>query len=283
MSPAGPEAVLHLRLPETDGVEVWRALGVRELRERGVRRLDGRPREFTAPVLRLGGVSIADADGLGPADAGRLRPHAGAVLAAALERVGTERARVVLDVRRQDRLMEYAHLHAVRAGGTAPFAQRFPRAEEPVLDWSELADRLAAVPGVAEVVVRPVELFSGPGALAGDLLRLAGILDGSPAPVPPTPTYAERGYWVARAMNAHVCSDGERELVCEFVAENFPGPPAGGNQFLDAPERARILAAYEGANRELYRRRLPDLPEDSYLDDRRTAALGTSGRASAMG
>jgi hypothetical protein len=171
-------------------------------------------------------------------------------VAAALARAGADKAVVVLDVCRQDRLMEYAHLHAVCHGSTSSFAEQFPYSLEPVLDWADLAARIEAVPGVAEVVLRPAEAY--------------GVSLG-------TPTLSARGVRVARALNAHVSPD-EQVLVRQFVAENFAGPTSG-NQFLKPDTRATILAAYAALNRALFRARLPEFPEDAYADDARTAAL----------
>lgn len=285
------DAVLHLALPATGSVQISQVLGRLGLRERGLAvaadadldaealaRCAVAERDVThAGVVLLSGPALLGGGMLGPADAECLRPGAADAVAAALAELGAGKARVVIDVRRQDRLMEHAHLHAVRHGSSVSFAEQFPQAQEPVLDWQELADRVAAVPGVAEVVLRPVETFRArPELLAADLVFLTGVVEPvvvAPA-VPVPPTFSARGVLVARALNEHVGPE-EQALVREFVAENFPGPPAG-NQFLRAQTRAAILAAYAALNRTLFRARLPDLPEDAYLDDAHTAALATS-------
>ncbi len=104
---------------------------------------------------------------LGVDDSERLGPGAVEAVSARLRDLGASEVRVVLDVRRQDRLMEHAHLQLIRAGGTGEFVEQFPAPT--VLDWADLAERVAAVPGVAEVVLRPVEGFGErPVALAAD-------------------------------------------------------------------------------------------------------------------
>jgi len=185
-------------------------------------------------------------DTLGPQDADGLRPGAADAVASALADLGADKARVLLDICRQDRLMEYAHLRAVGHGSTVSFAEQFPYFRAPVLDWADLAERIAAVPGVIEVTLRPAQVHA-------------------------SPTYSARGVKVLRALNAHVTPE-EQALVRAFVAENFPGPPSG-NQFLKPARRAQILAAYAAVNRALFRAWLPALPEDAYSDDVRTAAL----------
>jgi hypothetical protein len=227
-----------------------------------------------AAVLLVSGPALLGGGALGPEDAAGLRPRAAQALTAVLSALGaTIKARVVLDVRRQDRLMEHAHLDAVRRGSAVPFAEQFPRFREPVLDWHDLAGRVADVPGVAEVVLRPVEAFAArPERLAVDLLHRVGAPPAvTPAAVPDPPTFSARGVRVARALNAHLLP-GEQALVRDFVAANFPGPPAD-NQFLRPRTRAAILAAYAAGNRALFRAWLPEFGADAYADDARTAAL----------
>ena len=216
-------------------------------------------------VPLLWGADLLGPEPLGPADSERLRPGAAAALGAALASLRAVDARVVLPIRRQDHLMEYAHLHAVRAGSASPFAEQFPYSRDSVLDWGDLAARLCEVRGVSRVDLVPVE--ANPAAAVFDALVDAGhvggeCVAGDPAPVS---TYSARGIRVARALNAHVASDAERDLVREFVAATFPGPP-GPNLFLSAATRARVVAAYRDANRRLFREWLPEYPEDAWID-----------------
>jgi hypothetical protein len=266
------DLTLHLALSATGGTPLWRALSGPPMASAGVL-APGRLQSGGTPV-RLAGTWLGGAE-LGPSDAGRFRAEAQAVVAERLAALGASRARVVLDVRRQDRLMEHAHLGLVRSGAVCSFTEQFSRPQTPALDWGELAERIAAVSGVAEVVVRPVELFAEwPGQLAAHLLRLAGISGIQPGPAVAPANYTDRGLLVARAMNAHVVSDAERALVAEFVASLFPGPETG-NLFLDEQLRAEVLVGYAEVNSKMFRKWLPELPEDAYLDDDRTAALAT--------
>jgi hypothetical protein len=253
------DAVLHLTMPATGSAQVAEILAALDLSMAVPLR--------SGPELLGGGL-------LGPEDSAGLRPGAADAVAAALLELGAGKALVVLDVRRQDRLMEYAHLHAVRNGSTVSFAAQFPRARDAVLDWQDLADRVEAVPGVAEVVLRPVEVFRArPAALVADLLVRVGATEPIDLPTVSAPsTFTARGVRVARTLNAHT-SPEEQVLVREFVAATFPGPRAG-NQFLKTRTRAAILAAYAALNRTLFRARLPEFDEGAYTDDARTDALG---------
>jgi hypothetical protein len=266
------DLTLHLSLPATGGTALWRALSGPAMESAGVL-APGRSPSGGAPV-RLAGTWLGPTE-LGSSDVVRFRPDAEAAVAERLAALGASGARVVLDVRRQDRLMEHAHQGQVRSGAVTSFAEQFEQPLVPVLDWGTLAERITAVPGVAAVVLRPVELFAAwPGQLAGHLLRLAGISGVPTAPADAPANYTDRGLLVARAMNAHVVSDAERELVQEFVASLFPAPEAG-NLFLDEQLRTGVLAGYAEVNRRMFRTWLPELPEDAYLDDERTAALAT--------
>jgi hypothetical protein len=266
------DLTLHLSLPAAGGVPLWRALSGPAMDAAGVL-APGRDRSGGAPV-RLAGTWLGETE-LGSSDAGRFRPDAEAAVAERLTGLSASGARVVLDVRRQDRLMEHAHLSLVRSGAVCSFREQFGQPRTPELDWGELAERIAAVPGVAEVTIRPVELFAEwPGQLAAHLLRVAGIPGVTPGPARAAANYTDRGILVARAMNAHVASAAERELVTEFVASLFPGPETG-NLFLDDVLRTGVLAGYAEVNRKMFRSWLPELPEDAYLDDDRTAALAT--------
>jgi hypothetical protein len=260
-----PDLTLHLTLPATGGGAVWQGLA-------GPGLLAPTGTAPTGTPVRLAGAWLDEHQLRG----GRaFCPDAAAVVRDRLRSLGANSARVVLDVRRQDRLMEHAHLAEVRSGGVGSFAEQFTDPTTPVLDWGELAERIAAVPAVAELVVRPVELYAEwPGQLAAHLLRCAGLTEVAPVPAAGEPTYTDRGIRVARAMNAHLVSDAERVLVREFVAGLFPGPETG-NLFLDDAARAGVLAGYAEVNRKMFRTWLPELPEDAYLDDDRTAALAT--------
>jgi hypothetical protein len=266
-----PELTLHLTLPATGGVAVWQALTGPALQAAGVLPPDT---VSSGGPVRLAGAWLGQ-DELGPRDSMQFRPEAATVVADRLRSLSSVHARVVLDVRRQDRLMEHAHLGLVRSGAVEEFAEQFAEPATPALDWAGLAERIAELPGVAEVVLRPVELFAEwPGQLAAHLLRLAGIAEAAAGPAAAPVNYTARGIRIARAMNAHVTSEAERELVHGFVGGLFGGPETG-NLFLDARLRAGVVAGYAEVNRKMFRNWLPELPEDAYLDDDRTAALAT--------
>lgn len=215
------------------------------------------------PPEVLVGEHLLGPEPLGPADAQRFRPEAAASLTAAL--AGATGVRLLLPVRRQDRLMEQAHLAEVRRGSAVPFAKQFPHPLKPSLDWADLAERLRAVPGVERIDVLPLDTGWDP------LLPVLQALNLPPQPAPEEPpTYSVRGIRVARALNAHLENDAERALVRDFVAATFPGRDSA-NQFLSATTRARVVEAYAPANRRLFLDWLPGYPDTAWDDFKETS------------
>lgn len=177
--------------------------------------------------------------GPAPFDDAALGPMRDAVAATPADQV-----RLVVHVRRQDRLLALSYLDLVEAGSTASFAELFPHAAEPVLDYGALLDRLGALPRVAGVEVRPVE-----------------VARSDPAD---HRVYTSKGLQIALAMNPHLDTEAERRKVRTFLREHFADPAAGGDGVLDPTVRQNILDAYSGMNRTLFRTWMPDLPEDAY-------------------
>jgi len=179
-----PELVLHAGLAPTDGPMLNRALArLRpQLRRRGV-----------ACVMPPDFRNLAD---LGAAVAAERRatrrcrtvfvsfptvalrrdlsaegsPRRGAATLAAIGLDGP--ARISLTVQRPDRLYEHAYLDLVARGETRPPAAVLCG----VPDLADVVDRIAALPAVGAVTVRPWELV-GAGAVAyvDDLLAVVGL------------------------------------------------------------------------------------------------------------
>ena len=164
-------------------------------------------------------------------------------IAAAVAATPAEQLRLVVHVRRQDWLLELSYLQAVENGVTGSFDSLFPSAAQPVVDYDWLLGRLAALPGVAEVHARPVELTD------------ADRVD--------TRVYSARGVELAQAMAPHLDTAEDRRKVSQFLREHFAAASAGP-PFLSDSAREAILAAYSDANRALFRTWMPDLPEDGY-------------------
>lgn len=283
-----PELVLHAGLAPTDGPMLHRAFErLRpQLRRRGVacvsppafrnvadlaaavaaeRRATRRCRivlvSFPTVALRRD-LSAAQAPGR---------------VAAAIAATGLDGpARISLTVQRPDRLYEHAYLDLVARGETRPPAAVLPG----VPDLAELADRIAALPAVQGVTVRPWEL-AGAGAVAyvDDLLGLVGLrgeldLRRLARKFTTGRRYSAAAVPVATALLAIATTDEQRADIRRYVLTHFRAGADADTRFLADDERAALLAAHRESNRDLLRRYRPDLPADAYEDDAGTAALG---------
>ena len=252
--------------------------GLVEQQVAAIRRAGAEPRTIVLSSDHLLGRPNIDAR-----DERVFRPHAVASVAQVIRAIGPSCTRLVLYVRRQDRLMEACYLRALGQGRTHGFDQQFPRRFEPVLDYLELVDRLEDIPEVGDVRVRPFELV---GARATTHVRdvlaavgLSGELDMGPVPDdrPPYRLYAPRAASIALDVNPHLESPRDRKLVREFLTSQFPGTDDASTRLLAQAERDRILTAYAAANRRLFERCMPDLPPDAYASDEATARLPATG------
>ena len=229
-------------------------------------------------VLVLAAERLLGLASIGRRDRAQFRPCAVPALTQVIQALGLSAVRLVVQTRRQDRLMERSYVREIEAGHHHRFVHQFPYRTKPALDYGELLERLAGVPGVADVVVRPVEIAAAGAAVAvRDLLTVAGLptdLDLDAACDGLTDrNYSYRGVKVARGMNPHVKTAEDRALVRDYVLRRF-GADGGDHARIIRPEqRAAILAAYGGANREVFRRYLPGLPEDSYAGDEQTERM----------
>lgn len=210
-----------------------------------------------------------------------------AAIREALAACGGARARAVLYIRRQDRLMELSHLRAVRQGRVHDFAQ-LPQAVDAAWGYEQLVGWLQRLPCIEDVVVRPFELVASSAARhARDFLVAAG-LDGEldvtavGTDLAPDPVYSAQACRIAVDVASLLESERERRLVDDFLITRFAAADDESTRFLSDRQRARILEAHAPANRALFRQRMPDLPDDAYTSDEATlrlAALGDAGHA----
>lgn len=233
----------------------------------------------TPEIVLVSSDHLVGRRNVGQLDATCFRPRAVAAVSQLVKTLGTEDTQVVLYTHRQDRLMELCYLREIQNGRHHSFDEQFPYLFEPVLDYADLVDRLAAVPGVSAVTVRPVELvYADPKAFVGDFLELVG-LHGRPdldavGRLSPHRVYSSRGLRIALGMNPFLDTDGDRRLVRSFLMENFAARHPRDSRFLTEHVRHRILRTYRDQNRALFARHMPDLPEDGYDGDEATERLG---------
>ena len=201
---------------------------------------------------------------------------AGARVAAALAATGVDApATVSLTVERPDRLYEHAYLDLLERGETRPPEQALRAVPELV----DVADRIAALPQVARVVVRPFEfLAAGPVAYVDDFLDLAGLRGELDLRYLTRKLHVGRRFSgsaipVATALLRLATTDEQRADVRRLVLHHLAAVSEADTRWLTGADRSALLAAHRDASRALLSRYRPDLPPDAYDDDAGIAAL----------
>jgi hypothetical protein len=282
------DLVLHVGLPHTGAPMLQRALGRLhdQLRARGVAYLGGESstelpaliaaeRATGGRAIRTMLISCADLAWTPALDDAGCEDRVGQVIAAAR----AQRTQIELHVQRQDRLLEFAYLHAIESGARHTFEEQFPDTADPVLDYARLVRRLAAIPRVTEVVVRPFEFVrAGAPSFVDDVLDSVGLkgaidLRRLASKLPPYLVCSRQGLALAHVLNPLLETPDESERLRQFLIDTFGTSEYEDSRVIPDGLRASILDAYGEANRKFFRRHLPDLPEDSYADDVRTDLL----------
>lgn len=232
-------------------------------------------------IVLLSSDHLVGRRNVGLDDAARFRPRAVSAVTQVVRALDIEDTQLVLYTHRQDRLMELCYLREVRAGRHHGFDEQFPYLFEPVLTYADLVERLAAIPGVSGVTVRPVEpVYADPTAFVGDFLDVVGLEERPDLDVvgrlSPHRVYSSRGLRIALGMNPLLDNDEDRRLVRTFLMENFAARRARDSRFVPEHVRRRILLTYQEPNRRLFSTHMPDLPEDSYADDEATERLAAA-------
>lgn len=238
------------------------------------RALQGRPRH----VL----VSNEGLVGTHSPNYGRpFRPKAELAINDLITAIGPTETRLVLYIRRQDRLIESAYMQRIHAGQAYSFKKFLSRFEEgPIMDFGALVTRLGAIPTVTEVTTRPFELIgAGPIPFVDDFLAaaatpridlsaLAGIKQSNPS-------YTLPAYQAALTINRLVSTRRQQLDVRKFLKHLFPvGDYPNPVLFTDL-ERKACLDLYAPSNEEFFRRYHPDIPHDVYSTDEATKQLAT--------
>lgn len=243
--------------------------------ERAARALGGPPQAMVVASDHLLGAGNLDGG-----EAHRLRPLAVPAVAQAIRAAGASRVTLVVSVGRQDQLMERCYLRAIQEGGSHSFAGQFPTLDEPVVEHLPLVERLAALPEVSRVRVRPVEQLaeSEAASSAREVLSVLGLdraidVSAVSAEVAAPTRYSPRALRLALDINPFLESECERRRTREFLLEQFPADDGEAIDVLTTSQRERILAAHAPANRKLFERYRPDLPADAYASPESTAGL----------
>jgi hypothetical protein len=185
-------------------------------------------------------------------DARDLRPWAVPAVAQAIRASGASAARVVVYVRRPDRLLELSYLRAIERGGSHGLADQFRSPSAAVLDLAALEERLTTIPEVRQIDVRHVEAVEhDPARYVDDILTLLGLggqLDLSGLQVAPSRRYSRRAWEIALDVNPLLDTEEERRQLRAFLLEQFPEPEPRAARFLTGAERTRIVDAHARAD-----------------------------------
>ena len=274
-----PDLVVHMGLGAaatllTSALSLLEA----ELARQGVRtaRANAVPPVGGAPLLVTAPAPPAPSD---PSDGWEFCSLQRDEVAAVIERSGARRVRILFSPERQDRLLERSYRNAVAEGFAGTLAERFPRAQQPLLDYRPLVSELLALPGVLDLRMVPLELVAAGQVAYVDAL-LAALDCEQPVGLGPLARwrvpreYGLRGLRIALAMAPHLDTDAERAAVRKYVLATFSMPVGASPQVMTASERAQVLAAYRPANLELFATHGPEYPETAYNGRGGLHALG---------
>jgi len=197
------------------------------------------------------------------------RPRAEPALQHVLDALAPDSTRLVLYVRRQDRLIESQYVQRIHEGLTHDFEEFAAAATaDTFIRYGDLVERLAEIATVVEVTVRPFEVI-GLGAVDFmiDFLEPLGLggLDLSDVSMKRTnPSYTAPALRAALAINPLLETLDELRATRRFLRSTFPIGKYPRPQLFDEKERQRVLDMYAPANRRLFRSFMPEFPEDSY-------------------
>lgn len=209
------------------------------------------------------------------------RPLAEVGIAQILDALGASDAHVALYTRRQDTLMESAYMWEIQKGLGHTIHEQFPFMFEPVMDYSQLADRIAGISGIGSLRVRPFESISA-GSLAylDDFLSnvdLAGSLDYSVFEASPSAnrSYSQKALDIALIINPYLDTAKQRAGAKRMLKGLFPVGEYPHAVILEDLDREKVLAAYRDANERLFSKWMPDLPAGTYSTIEATRKLPT--------
>jgi hypothetical protein len=207
------------------------------------------------------------------------RPKAELAILEFMEALAPEDTRLVLYVRRQDRLIESAYMQRIHAGRAFTFEEYLARIDDgPIIDFENLVERLEKLPTVTKVTTRPFE-FIGAGNVpfVADFLDAAGLPDVDLSPIADlprsNPSYTGPAYQCALTINRHVSGRNQRAQVRKFLKDLFPVGEYPSAVLFQEAERQACLDTYREVNESFFRRRHPELPPDVYSTPEATEYL----------
>lgn len=199
------------------------------------------------------------------------RPRAARAVRELVELLQPGITRVIVYVRRQDKMLESMYMHEIHGGESFTFEHFLEANREPVIFYTELIQRLEAVSGVDSVEVYPFEFIDlGAVDFVASFLRFVGYGEQE---VHETVNVTNPGYSL-RALDAALevnpvlhrlqLKKNERVAVRHLLETLFPITEYPKAEFLSQEQRREILDAYRGDNRALFERYIPSVSPDAY-------------------
>lgn len=267
-----------MRLPDVRAWGAYRATGTASF-DRFANQLQAAVRrrqraseaaERPSDVVFISNETFVGAIERGPFLERPFRPRTERALFEILDVLQPESCRLSLVTRRQDTLVESMYMWQLHGGESFSFdrymkgVRRHPEA----LFYTDLSTRLESMVGVSSLWVRPFETIkAGLDGFLNSLLVPMGVtvdFDAVEFTERANPSYSAQAMDIARAMNPHLTRKKEVVRVREFLRKTFPIGDYEPAQLLTDEARAELLTDYTEDNTDLFRRWMPDQPEDMY-------------------
>jgi hypothetical protein len=221
---------------------------------------------FAAAFERLVGhttaarILLSHEDMIGKAQIGFYQ-RAGSV-AALLARVRPDHARkIVVYIKRQDRLVESMYKQRIQMGESYSFEEFFSDIPWPLFSWKRVLGDLCDVIGEEDVIVRLAEdIRNGPEQFVKAFIRavLVEDFDGElRVPANTNQSYSARSLAIARRLNPHLSRRQQRWMRL-WLRRVQSRDPRKRPRLLSEEDRLRILDHHESGNVDVFKRFLPD-------------------------
>jgi hypothetical protein len=189
--------------------------------------------------------------------------------------------RVIMYIRRQDRLLESLFMQRIHLGATMAW-NRFHEAacRDDRIRYQDLIQAIETVPTVEEISVAPFELIGAGGVpfvthfLRSLNLGLERLVADREDEKPSNPSYTQPAYELALKINKHLETPAQRELTRKYLRQLFPADEYPKAQLLTDDQRNELIEVYRPTNEKFFAEYLPEFPVDSYSSPEATGRLG---------
>ena len=209
-------------------------------------------------------------------------PRATAALTDVVTALKPSSTRVVMYIRRQDRLIESLYMQRIHLGGSLNWT-KFHRAVcgDDRVRYQDLVQAIAEVPTVEKISVAPFELIGAGGGrfvthfMESLDLGIEALVADRDDPKPSNPSYTQPAYELAMKINKRLETPAQRELTRKYLRELFPADEYPKAQLLTNEQRSELIEIYRPANEKFFAEYLSEFPVDSYSSPEATSRLGS--------